>query len=217
MKICLYTMQGHELSEMGKITAPNKLEYCNRHGYTFHQEPFTNCMWQGFERLPHLAEMLYAGLFDWIYCLGCDALITNLNIRLETLINPAFGIIMATDAMMIQSDSFLIQNAHNSLALLDKAWEHRGAPIGKASEQSTIQGLMSNPFYSNTVKLVPQRTLNSYEYSLYNDMGPPYTSHRDRFGNDGQWQRGDFVLHVPGRPLDTKIRTLASHVPSIVR
>lgn len=209
MNFAVYTMHNSStIGDLVAITKPNKLEYCRRHGYSYHEEEWTQSLFPGFERLPVLIYLLQCGHYDWVFWLGSDALITNLNVNLESLVDKDHGIVMATDAWQVQMDSFLIQRSHGGLSLLQSVWEHHASPIGQFMEQSTLDFLMWQPEFLNVVKLVPQRTMNSYRYSLYSDLGQRYQSGIDCLGRVGEWEPGDFVFHVPGRPLETKLSAL---------
>ena len=218
MRIALYTMHGPAIAEMSAITVPNKIEYCQRHGYSYFQEPFTGAMWPGFERLPPLIGLLKSKLFDWVFWLGTDCLITNLHVRLESILDPKFGIVIAVDAFDIQMDSLLVRAAdERAISLLEKVFSMRDKPAGIHEEQSSMSAIMRQPEFGGCVKLVPQRTMNSYEYRLYTELGLKYISGTDLLGTHGEWSRGDFVYHVPGRPLGMKLERLRAHVPLIVR
>jgi hypothetical protein len=52
--------------------------------------------------------------------------------------------------------------------------------------------------YKDIIKLVPQKYINSYDYRMYGVAGI------DMLGNNGQWEKGDWVIHWPG--LDNKLR-----------
>jgi len=54
------------------------------------------------------------------------------------------------------------------------------------------------------IKIVPQRTINSYNYDLY-PGSIPHVYKKDLLGNDGQWQSGDFLIHWPGIPLAQRL------------
>jgi hypothetical protein len=63
--------------------------------------------------------------------------------------------------------------------------------------------------YKDIIKLVPQRTMNSYDYKMYGVDGI------DMLGNDGQWQQGDWVVHWPG--LNNQLRVqLAQSFANVV-
>lgn len=76
----------------------NKAQYCQRHGYHLEvvrnvrakfQDPQTHASGFSWSRLEHMAEMVESGKFDWVWCVGCDTLITNFTISLEDIIAPA--------------------------------------------------------------------------------------------------------------------------------
>src|SRR5512135_2063638 len=199
------------IGEMLQLTLPNKVEYCRRHGYSLHVEEWTESLFPGFERLPVLIHLLKCGRYDWIFWLGSDCLITNLDRRLELLVDRDYGIIAATDFTQLQLDSFLIQKGRRGLEVMERVWAHRDHPLGQYYEQSTLDTLMNTPEFKGTVKLVPQRMMNSYQHKWYGDFALSnrlIADGKDIQGNSGRWQPGDFVFHIPGRPFATKLRAL---------
>lgn len=220
LKFCIYTMGRWEsIGPLLEITLPNKIEYAKRHGYSFHFEEWSGGMFPGFERLAVLTYLLKCGHYDWVLWLGADALITNLNIKLESLADQNCGMVMATDFTQIQMDSFLVRAGHGGLDLIEEVWKYRTNPIGQWFEQSTLDALIKHPPFNAVVKVVPQRRMNSYRHDWYRNWipeNPRIGSHTDCMGTDGEWQRGDFVFHIPGRPLDIKLRALREIAPLIV-
>ena len=98
-KICVLT--GH-LSNYGDLAAEtiyrNRTEYCIRHGYDLKvarevREKFKNDsshVW-GFSwsRLEMMYDLVSGGAYEWVWCVGCDTLVTNFTIRLEDIIADA--------------------------------------------------------------------------------------------------------------------------------
>lgn len=220
MNICLYTMHSNStIGQMAALTVPNKIQYCNRHGYAYHEEPWRGELFPGFERLPVLIYLLKCGYFDWVFWLGTDALITNLSRKLEELVDENHGMIMATDFTQIQMDSFLCQPKHGTIELLEAVWARRENPIGPWYEQSTLEHFMHEKRFRHTVKIVPQRRMNAYKHKWYSEWKSinSRVNHRlDCLGTDGEWQVGDFVFHIPGRPLETKMQALREIIPLIM-
>lgn len=221
VRFCLYTMgRWQTIGPMLDITLPNKIEYCKRHGYALHFEEWDGGMFPGFARLPVLIYLLKCGYYDWVFWLGSDALITNLNTKLESLVSNDCGIIVATDFTQIQLDSFLIRRGHGALELMEKVWTYHDNPIGPWWEQSTLDELVKQPPFNNVVKIVPQRTLNAYRHKWYANWIPEnwrIGAHQDCMGTDGEWRPNDFIFHIPGRPLETKMNALSEIVPLIRR
>ena len=54
--------------------------------------------------------------------------------------------------------------------------------------------------FKDIIKVVPQRTMNSYDYRIYGVPGI------DLLGESGQYQDGDFVFHWPAIPNATRIQ-----------
>ena len=76
----------------------NKARYCRRHGYDLYlcratQPPYDNQKSHaaGFSwtRLAQMLLLVQLGCYDWVYCVGCDTMITNLSLRLEDIIARA--------------------------------------------------------------------------------------------------------------------------------
>jgi hypothetical protein len=215
-------MHSPAIGEMAKITIPNKSEYCCRNQYSLHQASFTGerHAWPGYDRIPILIDLLKSEMFDWVLWLGCDCLITNLSIKLEDLVDNDYGMVIATDATQVQMDSFLVQPWNGGLDILRRIWESRDGQFGPWYEQSNLESKMNSERFKKTVKVVPQKIINSMRYELYPDLYeqfPRMKSATDCNGNDGQWSRGDFVFHIPGRDTETKVLLLKEMSASIIR
>jgi hypothetical protein len=65
------------------------------------------------------------------------------------------------------------------------------------------------------IKLVPQRTMNSYNYSLYKGWGPEPML--DKLGNVGDWQIGDFAIHWPAQSLEFRLQAFDYYSQFIIR
>ena len=218
MPIALYTMHSAALAKMAAITVPNKTEYCYRHGYYYYQTVFDGKAhpWPGYDRLPYLIDLLRSGAHEWVFWLGTDCLITNFAVRLEDLTDRNVGMVIATDATEVQMDSFLVQAGCGGIELLDAIWNDRNLNFGKNYEQSNLQAKMSTESFRSVVKILPQRAMNSFNYSIYPDSwGTRFKTHVDCLGTNGDWQPGDFVFHVPGKGLDEKFSELKRIAPLV--
>jgi hypothetical protein len=142
-------------------------------------------------------------------------MITNFNIKLEDLIDNDFDFVIATDCYNINNDSFLaratdttIKWLRNTVDLLDSysnaKWLDQSAMI------DTIDMM------ADRIKIVPQRTMNSYDYDLYPGL-VPHIYKKDLLGNDGQWQPGDFLIHWPAVPLDKRIALAQEMLGQVVK
>jgi hypothetical protein len=66
------------------------------------------------------------------------------------------------------------------------------------------------------LKIVPQKFINSYDYDLYPGI-IPHIFKKDLFGNDGQWQVGDFLIHWPAVALDKRIQLAHNMMGQVVK
>lgn len=69
------------------------------------------------------------------------------------------------------------------------------------------------------IKKVPQRKMNSYRYEFlrgYKFVSDRFESGMDSLGNYGEWQSGDFIIHVPGIPNERKVKILQDMLGKVV-
>lgn len=219
MKIALVAQHSHEYRLLADLTIyRNKQDYCRRWKFGFEvrvgQKKFLasgghagGLTW---DRLDFLRELMRLGRYEWLYCVGTDTLITNFTISLESFVDNNFHLVIAADGCApVQADSFLIRCSDQGYAYLSDLLSHyeefkRHVWV----ENEVMIRLMGK--YAAITKIVPQRVLNSYDYSLYPPATPWMEKHQDMNGNDGQWHYGDFLIHWPGMALPTRI-ALAQH------
>ena len=181
----------------------NKLPYALRHGYkafekrdnfskeAVHFDKFTHIL-DTFDKNPDLA---------WIWWLDNDAMITNFNKRIEDVIDDSYDIILTTDLASINTGSFLVKNSANSRVWLEDMISKRKDYLNDKKwfdQQCVIDTYVS---YKDIIKILPQRSMNSYDYRIYGVADP-----KDMEGNNGQWQPGDWVVHWPGLSNQLRIQ-----------
>ena len=185
----------------------NKKLYCERHGYAGHQwtSGYDKSIPGGFERMRLMRElMIEHPEYEWVWWTGCDAMITNFTIRIEDKVIPEYDLIIATDCNEINNDSFLIKNSEWSKNYLKQIveLEPKYRKHFFYEQQAMIDTYAE---HKEKIKIVPQRYLNAYKNDLY-----PHQLPYDCLGNDGTWQKGDWLIHWPGTSLDLRIQ-LARH------
>ena len=207
MKICVFSPYSN-IPELAAITVPNKRKYCERHGYDFLTPPLGGTginqdeMYGFRRRMPMAIELLKSNKYDWIWVVGVDILVTNHTIKLESIVDDNYGMIVGTEPTGVGMDSYIVRSQKGGLEFIELVASYRNNPIGATHEQSTIDTLCKqNPELLKVLKLVPQRILNAYKYDTlrhYSVLHPGFANSTDCFGNSGEWQPGDFVLHTPG-------------------
>lgn len=215
MKILVLSPYSPALEELASLTLPNKRKYCERHGYEFVAPPLEDAginsvAMYGFRRLPMVIEKLKTGDYDWIWVAGCDVIVTNQAIKLESITDENYGMIVSAEALTVCMDSFLV--SPRCILFLERVMSHREKPIGDFHEQSTIEELVKLDEFKGIRKVVPQRVMNSYRYStmdMYGFLSERFLTGTDSLGFSGEWQPGDFVFHCPGHnEIDFKVNII---------
>jgi hypothetical protein len=86
-KIALLNFFDANYTQVGAISAPNKLEYCMRHNYAYICERIPND--SGRPAAWHKLDMIRRHLpyFDWVFWNDADTLIMNMDKKLEDLLD----------------------------------------------------------------------------------------------------------------------------------
>lgn len=180
----------------------NKVRYAEKHGYLALAKTDNFSVEQvHFDKFTHLLDVMAAHPeVDWVWWLDNDAMITNFDVRVEDLVDNNYHVIMPTDIAALNTGSFIVRNSAQSREwlefLLSKKAEYRNDK--KWFEQQAVIDFY--PKFQHLFKIIPQQWLNSYDYKMYNVEGI------DLLGQDGQWYPGDFVIHWPGLPNNTRIQ-----------
>lgn len=197
----------------------NKVEYCKRHGYEAIQK---NSGFKldhlGFEKIQFISDLFEERPdLDWVHWSGTDVLVTNFNQRLENIIDATYHMIVCFDGNGMNVDSFLIKNSRVGRGLMKLILDVRPKYMNHYwyEQQALIDYFFQAPLARDIIKPLPQRVMNSYIYDLYPEwQNRPHTDHT---GNDGDWQPGDFMLHLPGIALDRRIEIMTEFLDKVVK
>ena len=218
-KICITSLNYDNYKPLSDITWRNKVEYANRHSYSFYHHTedkmINDGLVLGFEKIRYILNMLKTNKYEWIWFVGCDTLITNFNKKIESVISLAKkneSFIVATDCNGINMDSFLVKNSPDGIMLMEECFKsHLELNDKWCYEQKWFWDNQEK--YKSIIKLVLQRTFNSYLCKrLYPNQSP-----MDTFGQSGEFERGDFLIHFPGMSLKNRLRLVAMFEPLIVK
>lgn len=203
-QFAIVSMYNDSHAELGAVTWPNKEAYAEKHGYgsyckteDFVSEPIH------FEKLIIMLDIMKANTdLDWVWWLDNDAIITNDNIRLEDIADPDYHVIITSDIASLNAGSFMVRNTTQGRGwlefILSKGIEHY--KDNRWPEQQPMTDFYVK--FKDIVKVVPQRTMNSYNYDIYRVDGT------DLLDTNGQWENGDFVLHMPAIPNKTRLEII---------
>jgi len=196
----IVSMYNDAHAELGAVTWPNKEAYAEKHGYGAYcrTEGFTSKPIH-FEKLVIMLDIMTANPdLDWVWWIDNDAVITNDLIKLESIADPEYHVIITTDIASLNSGSFMVRNSMQGRSWLEfilaKGLEHY--KDNRWPEQQPMTDFYIK--FEDIIKIVPQRTMNSYEYKIYG-VDPT-----DMLDTSGQWEQGDFVLHMPA--ISNKMR-----------
>lgn len=212
-KFAIISMYNESHSDLGSIAWPNKVAYAEKHGYGYFckTDNFTNKISIQFEKFTLMLDLFDANPdIDWIWWLDNDAMITNYDIKLENIVDPEYHVIVTTDVATVNGGCFIVRNS-----IQGKEWLKFMLYIGQKEYKDNRwpdQQPMADFFikYRDIIKVVSQRTMNSYDYKLYGVEGI------DQLGQSGQWHPGDFVLHFPALPNSARIQLMKQYIPQIV-
>ena len=195
-----------------KTWRQNKLLYAQRHNYAAvcKSKDFYDVV-IGFEKIWFIRDLLKNSDLEWIWWTGCDTLVTNMNIKIEDVVDNNYHFIIASDCNGLNADSFFVRNSPEGRAYIQMIIDHY--PLyqhhGWAEQQVMIDTLDK---YRDIIKILPQREINAYDYGLY-----PHCKPFDLFGNDGQWKKGDWHMHWPGTSLDHRLQLADYYLNEVVQ
>lgn len=177
---------------LADVTFPNHAEYASKHGYvvqTREIEPSEN-VWG---KIRILQEVFADSNIRKALWIDTDAIFTNPEISLVEHL-PDGQVVLACDIFGPNAGVIWLENCEGVRRLL---WTV--ATMGRQQfetaiwrEQSALRYFLLHPPYNKLVTYVEQHQMNAYlneNYSAEKNGRP-----QDGFG---QWQPGDFVLHLP--------------------
>lgn len=231
-----------EYEPLAQITLhKNKKIYCEKHGYKLH---YTDDLGEkasgGMRQIPGnppipdgacpcgwgkifvmLDAMKLYPTAEWLFSIETDAMITNMDIRLEDIVSkhadPNAHVLICADCNGINCGVMLVRNSPIGKAFLETVVA--GLPLYRhwyLFENQLIQDMIvgthleedgfhkTGTFWGRVIRLLPQRVMNSYDYkNLPRLKERPH--YNDITGTCGQWEKGDFVIQWPSTDLNFRI------------
>lgn len=195
---CLYTQSWLDIA---KIVVPNIIGYCQKHGYSWNiqciSEPY-----DAFEKIRQIQGIFQRNEADVVMSMDCDAIITNYTVKIEDFIKDKGWLFLCKDYNGINCGVFIVVNNGYSKIGLDCLLAKQ-YNLGVYCEQDALDSYLkviepiAIKYNYPTVEILPHSSINSYKYELYPEI-PPQTHEQ------GQWQEGDFVLHLPGIGMEKR-------------
>jgi hypothetical protein len=199
---------------LADLTDAPKREFCDRYGYEFFvlkELKYSPIM--GFNKVAYVLDIFQQRPdIEWLLFSECDATITNLTISIDDKIDDDYHFIIPVDRLNLNAGNFLARNTEQGRAYLqmivDSEDQYKSA---EWAEQQVIIDTIDQ--YTDIVKIVAQREMNSYEPAIYDYCDARF----DILGNSGAWEPGDWIVHWPGTYLPTRLARAQAIAQEIVR
>jgi hypothetical protein len=197
MKVTVVSMWAKNYSEIADITIPNLLAYCERHGYDFRSILLEDGNAYHFRKHEFFKELFETDV-ELIWYMDVDCLVTNHNIEIESFVDEC-DFFITKDVHELNGGSVIIKNNEHGRRFNDFVLSKKDK---YDNEQNVYNEFGINWQMDGILGRLGHPSINSYDYRLY----PEYPNIRER--DKGHWHEGDFVLHVPGAPMNVRIERL---------
>ncbi len=197
-KTALLSFYTPDYQPLVDVTGSVKDAYCAKHGYRHivklapYGDP-TN--YYAFQRLRYLRDLLFGDLpegrnIEVVLVMNSHAQVMNHTIRIESLLDDRHDFYIAGVINGLNAGVFIVRKSEWLKTWLDhllalEAIHHNH----DWKEQKLIQDTWQWPQFKSHIQHVDQRLLQGYLWRHYDwpDTSP------------GQWQPGDWILHIPGK------------------
>lgn len=200
MKIAVLIPSTPDWIDIANITVENAAKYCGRHGYSLYHNVFPQPN-NGYKKISGALNILDSG-FDAVWVLDADTLITNHTIRIERYLTSKKSFFITKDINGINCGSFVVKKSKWSISFLEWLLKCEGKEKMYCEQDAVNYYMTLFPKEVDTHFLfLPHPSINSYLYELYPQYG-------EQTHEQGQWEAGDFVLHLPGVGMDKRLEIL---------
>jgi hypothetical protein len=197
MNVAVVTSVSTNVADFAEATIPNKLSYCLRHGYSLIAD---NEIYEvAVARTDRLCA--YLDRFDFLWALDADAVITNMDVRIESL--PCLGphVTVCEEGIVpwnrVNCGSMVWRNTFQSRWLANTITALRPAWLGLACQWQTWLGNTAETL-GEVVTVAPVGAFNSCEWTHPGGQSESPGTH---------WKPGDLVYHACGVfPREEKLR-----------
>lgn len=207
MNIGIVSYCSKQYKPLARITVEeNKWEYCARHDYTLNVRyvPETCSRTAGYERMNYVMELL-TGEVDFLWVQGVDTMIMNFQTKIESFLEAGAHFIISRDINILNADSYIIRNSLSGKMILRSLIGNRANYENHVWADSEAINCYHKEM-PNRIKVLPQKSFNSYDYNLYNRSFP-----------EGQYSEGDFLIHWPGLGLEKRLELANEYKGKVIK
>lgn len=209
MKIAVQILYTESWQPIADIVLPVAEKYCLKHGYNIivgkYPEPCLSDF--GYKKLENIKLLFENNEYDVIWSLDLDTLITNLKVKVEDFIGNDHDFYICKYPNGINAGSFIFKNTEWAIEFLRRTIGYRGRPK-MYCEQDAFNRYV-NVYGVENIKFIEHPSINSTLFKLYPEFGK-------QKHEDGQWEPGDFVLHLPALGIEKRIELLNEYKSKIV-
>ena len=206
MQTCIATMWDDGYQELADSVLPNLRYYAKTHNYYLSENKITLDNGKfSFKKID-----IIQGLLDRFYCilwLDIDTMIMNHHTTIESFLDDNHDFYVCRDINLLNTGTFIIKNTAWSRDFIEFLLEYRKL---HHDEQNLIDNFQSGFDKYNKIKVLPHPSINSYVYSEYGDnFGKINGEQKTKpTHEEGNWEKGDFLLHLPGIPPKRRIEII---------
>ena len=207
--IVIFTQYDANYQALADVTIPNWKEYADKQEYDLkvycggYGDPN---WWRGFQKTKHLYDILFTepNDIDYVLCLDLDILFTNMTTRIEYFIDAEHDFFIHRFFGEINAGSYIIRKCEWSKEWLKFICDLE--PVYRNDcwyEQRAMMHHETDEQFKNRIKILPFPGINGLMYQFYPGNKWPTST-------PGQFNRGDFILHLAGFNLQERLSMINS-------
>ncbi len=208
LKIAVTTFYSPNYESLAALTIPPLQKWCDLHGYYLNINKINDGTKHHFIKTVDARELL--NFYDIVFAIENDILLTNMRINIEDYVsNPAKHFYLTHDVNGANTGTFIACSSEACKQLLDILNNSRG---NFGDEQNFFETTDIN-----IVQQLPHPSINSIPYKYYHNYGYiKYNGELEPTHEQGNWQVGDFTMHLPGMTLERRCEIFANHLKDII-
>lgn len=208
MRIAVNTFYTTSYEPLAAITIPVLQTYCDKHGYDLHinKVPDGNIH---FVKTKDARKLLDE--YDLVWAVENDILITNLNIKITNFIDWEGDTYLCKDINGVNSGSLILKSTSTCRTMLNALNSHEDTLVDEQNFFEKQHDISIKYLIHPSINSIPYEPYYAPSYGKYNTQETTKPTHEE-----GCWEPGDFVMHLPGFTMERRIEIFNNHLKDIV-